>query len=94
MLRETFPINMISLFSNGKMVFAKLKNFFAKLTFSPPIFFCSERFPFSKKVLAGKKINLTKKFFNLAKKIGPFEISNKIYEIVYHILKRLIKILI
>jgi hypothetical protein len=44
--------------------------------------------------LAGKKINLTKKFFNLAKKIGPFEISNKIYEIVYHILKRLIKILI
>jgi hypothetical protein len=42
----------------GNMVFAKLKNFFAKLIFSRQIFFCSERFPFSKipkKVLAGKK---------------------------------------
>ncbi len=53
----------------GKMVFAKLS------FFPPNFFFCSERFPFSKipkKVLAGKKINLAKKFFNLAKKVGPF----------------------
>jgi hypothetical protein len=43
---------------NGKIIFAKLKNFFAKLIFSRQIFFCSERFPFSripKKDLAGKK---------------------------------------
>jgi hypothetical protein len=45
-------------FQKGKMVFANLKNFFAKLIFSRQIFFCSERFPFTKiptKVLAGKK---------------------------------------
>jgi hypothetical protein len=49
------------------MVFAKLKNFLAKLIFFPPIFFCSEKFPFSektKKKIGGKKINL-------AKKVGP-----------------------
>jgi hypothetical protein len=48
------------------MVFAKLKNFFAKLIFFPPNFFCSERFPFSKipkKVLAGN---------NQLSKKGPF----------------------
>jgi hypothetical protein len=56
------------------MVFAKLKNFFAKLIFSRQNSFCSERFSFSKilkKSFGGKKINLTKKFFNLAKKVGP-----------------------
>jgi hypothetical protein len=41
------------------MIFAKLKNFFAKLIFSRQFCFSSERFPFSKipkkKVLAGKK---------------------------------------
>jgi hypothetical protein len=57
------------------MVFAKLKNFFAKLIFSRQFCFRSERFPFSKipkKSFGGKKINLAKKFFNLAKKVGPF----------------------
>jgi hypothetical protein len=48
------------------MVFAKLKNFFAKLIFSRQNFFCSEkRFPFfkiSKKVLAGKKSTYQKSF--------------------------------
>jgi hypothetical protein len=50
---------------NGKMVFAKLKNFFAKLIFSRQNFFCSERFPISKiqkKVLAGKN-QLSQKVF-------------------------------
>jgi hypothetical protein len=42
------------------MVFAKLKNFFAKLLFFPAkIFFAQKDFPFpkyQKKVLAGKKL--------------------------------------
>jgi hypothetical protein len=46
-------------FSKGKMVFAKLKNFFAKLIFFPPNFFLLRKiFLFQntkKKVLAGKK---------------------------------------
>jgi hypothetical protein len=49
----------------GKMVFAKLKNFFAKLIFFPPNFFCLKRFLFSKipkKVLAEKN-QLSKKVF-------------------------------
>jgi hypothetical protein len=37
------------------MVFAKLKNFFAKFFFSAKIFFAQKDFPFQKKVLAGKK---------------------------------------
>jgi hypothetical protein len=52
---------------NGKMVFAKLKNFFTKLIFFPPTFFCSERFPFSK-VLAGKKSTLQKSFITWQKR--------------------------
>jgi hypothetical protein len=63
----------------GKMVFAKLKNFFDKLIFSRQNFFCLERFPFSKIPKKRKKINLAKKFFNLAKKVGP-----KIIRKVYH----------
>jgi hypothetical protein len=49
------------------MVFAKLKNFFAKLIFFPPNFFFHKDFPFpkyQKKSFGGKKINLAKKFFN------------------------------
>jgi hypothetical protein len=37
----------------------------------------SERFPFpkyQKKNFGGKKVNLAKKFFNLAKKVGPYSI--------------------
>jgi hypothetical protein len=47
---------------NGKMVFAKLKNFFAKLIFFPPIFFF---FPFSKipKKFWREKNQLSKKIF-------------------------------
>ncbi len=49
----------------GKMVFAKLKNFFAKLIFSRQIFFFAQKdFPFpkyQKKSFGGKKINLVKK---------------------------------
>jgi hypothetical protein len=59
---------------NGKMVFAKLKNFFAKLIFSRQIFFLLRKiflFQNTKKSFGGKKINLEKKFFNLAKKVGP-----------------------
>jgi hypothetical protein len=46
----------------GKMVFAKLKNFFAKLIFSLQIFFAQKDFFFPKyqKVLAGKN-QLSKK---------------------------------
>jgi hypothetical protein len=60
------------------MVIAKLKNFFAKLIFFPPNFFLLRKaslFQNTKKVLAGKKNNFAKKFFNLAKKVGPYEIS-------------------
>jgi hypothetical protein len=51
-------------FKKAKLVFAKLKNFFAKLIFFPPKFF-----------LLGwrEKINLAKKFFNVAKKVGPLK---------------------
>jgi hypothetical protein len=31
-----------------------------------------KRFPKYQKKFSGKKINLAKKFFNLAKKVGPF----------------------
>jgi hypothetical protein len=57
------------------MVFAKLKNFFAKLIFFPPKFFLLRKislFQNTRKSFGGKKINLAKKFFNLAKKVGPF----------------------
>jgi hypothetical protein len=43
---------------NGKIVFAKLKSFFAKLIFFPPNFFSLRKislFQNTKKVLAGKK---------------------------------------
>ncbi len=57
------------------MVFAKLKNFFAKLIFFPPNFFLLKKISLfqntKKKKFGGKKINLAKKFFNLAKKVGP-----------------------
>jgi hypothetical protein len=46
------------IFFMPKMVFAKLKNFFAKLIFFPPNFFLLRKIPFSKipkNVLAGKK---------------------------------------
>ncbi len=63
----------------GQMVFAKLKNFFAKLIFFPPNFFFAQKdFPFpkyQKKSFGGKKINLTKKFFDLAKKVGPLKFN-------------------
>jgi hypothetical protein len=58
------------------MVFAKLKNFFAKLIFFPPNFFLFRNislFQNTKKSFGGKQINLAKKFFNLAKKVGPFK---------------------
>jgi hypothetical protein len=55
------------------MVFAKLKNFFAKLIFSHQNFFCSEIPENTKKKFWREKINLAKKFFNLAKKVGPLE---------------------
>jgi hypothetical protein len=58
------------------MVFAKLKNFFAKFFF-PPNFFLLRKislFQNTKKSFGGKKINLAKKFFNLAKTVGPYEI--------------------
>jgi hypothetical protein len=58
-------------FQNGKMVFAKLKNFFAKLIFFPPKLFMLRKiflFQNTKKSFGGKKINL-------AKKVGPFKIS-------------------
>jgi hypothetical protein len=48
----------------GKMVFAKLKNFFAKLTFFPPKFFLLRKiflFQNTKKRFGGKKINLAKR---------------------------------
>jgi hypothetical protein len=51
------------------MVFAKLKNFFAKLIFFPPNFFLLRKislFQNTKKSFGGKKINLAKKFFDLA----------------------------
>ncbi len=55
------------IFSNGKMVFAKLKNLFAKLIFFPPNFFLLRKISLfqnsKKKVLAGKKINLAKKVY-------------------------------
>jgi hypothetical protein len=60
--------------SNGKMVFAKLKKFFAKLILFPPKNFCSKRFPFSKlpkKSFGGKKINLAKKVG------GPIKMKKK-----------------
>jgi hypothetical protein len=50
------------------MVFAKLKNFFAKLIFFPPIFFLLRKifvFQNTKKSIGGRKINL-------AKKVGAF----------------------
>jgi hypothetical protein len=56
---------------NGKMVFAKLKNCYAKF---PPNFFLLRKtslFQNTKKSFGGKKINLAKKFFNLAKKVAP-----------------------
>jgi hypothetical protein len=49
---------------NGKMVFAKLKNFFAKLIFFPPNFFLVRKislFQNTKKSFGGEKINLAKK---------------------------------
>jgi hypothetical protein len=49
------------------MVFAKLKNFFAKLIFFPPIFFLLRKislFQNTKKSFGGKKK------INLAKKVG------------------------
>jgi hypothetical protein len=56
-----------SMVFKGKMVFAKLKNFFAKLIFFPQNFFPQKGFPFLKyqKSFGGKKINL-------AKKVGKF----------------------
>jgi hypothetical protein len=47
---------------------AKLKNFFAKLIFFSPNFFCLERFPLSK--IPKKKFWREK--INLAKRVGPF----------------------
>ncbi len=78
--KNVFSCLYFTILWNGKMVFAKLKNFFTKLIFSRQNFFCSEkRFPFSKipqkKKFGGKKINLAKKFFNSAKKVGPYEIG-------------------
>jgi hypothetical protein len=56
------------------MVFAKIKNFFAKLIFSRQILLAlfSLFQNTKKKSFGGKKINLAKKFFNLAKKVGPY----------------------
>jgi hypothetical protein len=56
------------------LVLAKLKDFFAKLTFFPPNFFLLRKislFQNTKKSFGGKKINLAKKSFNLARKVGP-----------------------
>jgi hypothetical protein len=56
------------------MVFAKLKNFFAKLIFSRQIFFLLRKislFQNTKKKFWREKNQLSKKFFNLAKKVGP-----------------------
>jgi hypothetical protein len=52
------------------MVFAKLKNFFAQLIVFPPIFFCSEKFPFFKipEKFWREKNSLSKKVFKLSKK--------------------------
>jgi hypothetical protein len=61
------------------MVFAKLKElFFEKLSFSRQFFLLRKisLFQNTKKSFGGKKINLAKKFFNLAKKVGPFKISS------------------
>jgi hypothetical protein len=53
----------------GKIVFAKLKNFFANF-FSVNFFLLREIFLFqnTKKKFDGKKIYLAKKLFNLAKR--------------------------
>jgi hypothetical protein len=53
-------------FLNCKMVFAKLKNFFAKLIFFPPKFFFAQKdFPFPKyqKMFWREKSQLSKKVF-------------------------------
>jgi hypothetical protein len=64
----------ILIYFQGPTFFAKLKNFFAKLIFFPPklflVFWKREIF-LSKKKFGGKKINLTKMFFNLEKTIFP-----------------------
>jgi hypothetical protein len=49
---------------------------FAKLIFSRQIFILLRKislFQNTKKSFDGKKINLAKKFFNLAKKVGPLK---------------------
>jgi hypothetical protein len=57
------------------MVFAKLKKLF------PPKKFLLKKISFflntNKKSFGGKKINLAKKIFNLAKKVGPIKMKNK-----------------
>jgi hypothetical protein len=55
--------------------------FFAKLIFFPPQFFLvfwKREIFLSKKNFGGKKLNLAKKFFNLAKTILPY--------MIYHVL--------
>jgi hypothetical protein len=61
---ECFLILQIN---NGKMVFAKLKNFFAKLIFFPPnFFFVHKDVPFPK-----YQNKFWREKINLAKKVGP-----------------------
>jgi hypothetical protein len=56
------------------MVFVKLKNFFAKLFSRKNLLRKISLFQNTKKSFGGKKINIAKKFFNLAKTVGPYEI--------------------
>jgi hypothetical protein len=73
MLCKFQPPSKVNYKQKGPTFFAKLKNFFAKLIFSRQNFFgiLEEGNLFEQKKFGGKKINLAKKFFNLAKTIFP-----------------------